>query len=281
MTTTTLQDSAMLATLTISQWTNRKHDKSVSKQVEQQHQAKDAGRYNKMLIDKTALEPISKIASAARLYHYKVTLPWGDNGDRLLPASLFQGYADTMRQYKSEFDARVHEFVLAYPGLVSAARARLGTMYEATDYPSAGEIRGKFSIDTDFTPVPTANDFRVNLNEEFVSSIKSKIEHNIQARQADAVKHCWTRVREVVEHIQERLSDKDKTFRDSLIQNALELVEILPALNITNDPELARIGLEVKDILVPAQRLRDDDSLRSATAARAAEILANLPFGSA
>lgn len=277
----TLQNSAMLATLTISQWTNRKHDKSVSKEVEQQHQAKDAGRYNKMLIDKAALDPISKIASAARMYHYKVTLPWGDNGDRLLPATLFMPYTDTMRQYKNEFAARVATFVRDYPLLVNDARTRLGTMYDAMDYPLASDIADKFAIETEFTPIPTAADFRVNLNQEYVDSIKTDITQKMAARQADAVKHCWQRIREVVEHLEERLSDKDKTFRDSLISNAVELIDILPALNITGDTELERTAAEVKAILVAPERLRADEGLRADTAARAAAILASLPFAAA
>jgi len=274
MSTDTLNHSAMLATLTISQWTARKYDKSVSKQVEAQHQAKDAGRYNKMLVGKESLESIQKIANATRTYHYKLTLPWGDNGDRLLPATLFQDYADSMRKYKAEFDARVREFVRDYPQLKEEARTRLGTMYDPFDYPLATDIAGRFELKTEFTPVPTSGDFRVNLNAEYVDYIKRDIESRMEQRLREATKHCWMRVKEVVSHIHERLSDKDKTFRDTLISNAEELIAILPALNITNDPDLVEIADEVKALLIHPDRLRQDETLRSQTADKAAAILA-------
>lgn len=272
--TTALHNSAMLATLTISQWTARKHDSSVSAEVEKAHQAKDAGRYNKMLIDKAALEPISKIANAARQYHYKMTLPWGDNGDRLLPASLFMDYTETLNGYRTEFRQRVREFVATYPDLCQAARSRLGTMYNAEDYPASFEISERFEIATEFTPVATANDFRVQLNEEYVTSIKRDIEQRMETRQRDAMKHCYDRVKEVVSRIHERLADKDNTFRDTLITNAEELLALLPALNITGDQELIDIGNEVKELLVHPDRLRQDDTLRSETADKAKAILA-------
>lgn len=270
---TALHQSAMLATLNISQWTARKYDKKVSVEVEQQHQAKDAGRFNKLLIDKEALEPINKIAGAARAYHYKMTLPWGDNGDRLLPAMLFMDYTDAMRGYKAEFAKRVDEFVHKYPDLCNTAYKRLGTMYNSSDYPGASEIRSRFELVTEFTPVPTANDFRVQLNEEYVGSIRRDIEARMNARQQEAVKHCFERVKEVVGHIHERLVDKDKTFRDSLITNAQELLALLPALNITGDQVLTDLAEEVKLLLVNPDRLRQDETLREQTANRANEIL--------
>ena len=110
-----IQNRAMLARLCISQWTARKHDKSVSIEVEKAHAAHDAGRYNKLLVNKTLLDPISKLAGAVRTYHYSQTLPWNDGGDRLLPSSLFMGYTAEIRKYKSEYQALVRSLVAAYP----------------------------------------------------------------------------------------------------------------------------------------------------------------------
>lgn len=274
----TLQTSAMLATLNISQWTARKHDKKVSSQVEQQHNAKDAGRFNKILVAKESLEAIGAIATAARTKHYKLTLPWGDNGERLLPATLFEEYTGAMRDFRHAFEDRVRDFVRDYPQLKIDALQRLGSMYNAEDYPHPNDIANRFGFRVDFSPMPVANDFRVNLNEQYVSSIRTEIEARMVDRQKEAMRHCWERVREVVSHIHERLADKDKTFRNTLITNAQELLAILPALNITNDPELTAVAQEVKNMLVAPERLREDATLRSETADRAAEILAKFTF---
>lgn len=275
---TTLQDRAMLVTLTISEWTNRRYDKQVSAEVETTHGAKDAGRYNKILVDRKTLEPISKVLGAAYAYHIGKTLPWADKGDRLLPGSLFMDYTDSMRQYKSEVEKRVNDFKAIYPQLVQDARNRLKTMYNPADYPDVKDIGERFAINVSFSPVPSAGDFRVNLNEEYVESIKSEITERTNARQVEALNHCWSRIRDVVGKIHERLADQDAVFRDSLISNARELVEVLPHLNLTNDPALAKAEAEVRALLLDPAALRTNPSARSETAKRAADILSRLPW---
>lgn len=272
-----LQDRAMLVSLTISQWTNRRHDKKASQQVEQANNAKQAGRFHKVLVSKDALEAIAKIASQARDFHYHLTMPWGNNGERLLPSTLFMKYTDAMSDFKLKFSVEVDRFVRDYPQLVADAQLRLGSLYNAADYPDSRSIRDRFGIHTDFVPVPAAEDFRVQLNDEYVDKIRQEITSKVTQRQREAVYDCWRRVREVVEHIHERLADKDKVFRDTLISNAKDLVEILPALNFTNDENLNQIASEVNAILVAPERLRTDETLRSDVASKAADILARLP----
>lgn len=64
-----LAEKALLVTLNISQWSARKYDRKVTEEVNDTHQAKDAGRFNKLLIDKTHLDEIQKIVNEARHFH--------------------------------------------------------------------------------------------------------------------------------------------------------------------------------------------------------------------
>lgn len=272
-----LQNKAMLATLTISQWTARRHDKAVSDEVDKSHGAKDAGRYNKLLVDKSALEPMNQVASAARLYHYRMTLPWGDNGDRLLPSMLYLDYTKAVREYKDEFNRRAAAFSALYPSLVQSARQRLGTMYEPKDYPA--NICDRFEFKVGFSLIPDAKDFRVEVDAEHAEEIKRDITAAVEERQKQAVKDCWTRVREIVSRIEERCSAEKPIIRDSLMENTVQLLDVLPALNITGDPELKVISDEVRARLVHnPDALRTNDSIRDQTARAAAEILAKMPW---
>ena len=80
---TIVTEKAMLARLKISMWTARKHDRSVSEQVAQQHGADpDVGRYSKRLVAAERLEQIRLLAARARQHHYDNTLPWLDDGVR-------------------------------------------------------------------------------------------------------------------------------------------------------------------------------------------------------
>lgn len=273
---TPLQESAMLVSLNISQWTARKHDKSISAEVDTAHGAKDGGRYNKLLIDKSALDPIAKIESAARAYFYKVTHAWGDNGERMLPAALFLDFGQVISQYRSEFDARVRELIAKYPALQQEARVRLGTMYDPADYPA--DIRSKFNFPAPaVSPVASANDFRVKLNTEYVDSIKADIESRHSERENEIVKQCWTRMRLHLAKIIEVCENPKSKIFESLMDNPREYLVLLPALNLTNDPDLNRVAKELQNILVPADRLKQDKTLKADIAAKAAIVMAMLP----
>ena len=272
-----LQSKAMLARLTISQWSARKHDKTVSAEVERAHAAHDAGRFNKLLVSKALLDPVSKLAGNIRAYHYSQTLPWNDGGDRLLPSILFADYTAEIRRFKGEFQALVRTLVAAYPAEVQAARNRLGTMYNAADYPDAYELHTRFNIDIEFVPVPDAKDFRVDVSEEAADEIRTQITTSVNARQAEAVKDCYRRVRDVVSKLYERLSVENAVFKDSLINNARDLMAVLPGLNITQDPELFTLHNEINALLVDPQMLRNNPAARKATADAADAILAKLP----
>jgi hypothetical protein len=273
-----IQNKAMLATLSISQWTARKADKSVSAEVEKAHGAHDAGKYNKLLVDKALLEPISKLTARVREFHYCMTLSWSDSGARILPAKLFMDYTTRLRGYKSEFETLVKNMLQYYPAEVQAARVRLGTMYNPGDYPEAWELGDRFSINVEFTPVPDGSDFRVELGDEAQAELRASVTQAVAERQAGAVKATYGRIRDVVSKIEERLSIPDAIFKDTLVTNAIELCQVLDGLNITDDPTITALCQDMRDhLLMPPSVLRSNGYVREVTAGHAQRILATLP----
>lgn len=273
-----LQTKAMLAQLSISQWTGRKADKKVTGEVERAHGAHDSGKFNKILVDKGLLDPISKLAGKARDYHYHLTLAWSDSGPRILPSALFAEYTATFRGLKTEFEKAVNTAIAAYPTEVQAARVRLGTMYEPDDYPDPSEMYGKFGLKTEFMPVPDGDDFRVSVGEADRELLAQSIRESVNTRLATAVTATYSRIQDVVSKIEERLSIPDAVFKDSLITNAFELTQVLDGLNITDDPIITDICGDIKDhLLMPPSTLRSNGHTRAVTAGHAGRILAKLP----
>ena len=269
-----LQDQAMLANLNIRSWTARKHDKAVSAEVDTAHNAQDGGRYNKMLIDKSALDPISKHSGRIRDYHYTMTLPWGDNGDRLLPARVYMDYTAAMRKFKDDGEILTRTFITQYPQLVADARNRLGTMYDAQDYPDVSDIRDRFGLSVSFLPVPDAKDFRVDVGAEALAEIKESINAAVAERQAGAVKECWQRLFDAVSKLEAMMLKEKPIFRDSIVGNVQELVEMLPRLNITNNQALINVCATAKLKLdEPCVRLRRNPNDRKRLAIEAGAVL--------
>jgi len=258
--TTSLAQKAMLVSLNISSWQARKQDKSATATVQQQSGSKEGtGRYNKTLIAKEALKTVQATIGAARTFHYTNTLPWNDNGARILPAANFLPYTEEMRKLKGAFQNAVNALLDNYPALVQEAKGLLGSLYNETDYPSASQISRKFDFDFFVDPLPDAGDFRVTLQSDEVQAIQAQIKARVEAAQQTAMTDLWDRLKDVLGKVEERLSDSEKTFHDSLIGNVAELTDLIPRLNITGDRKLTRTVALIEDKIATL----DPASLRS------------------
>lgn len=283
--TSTLGDRAMLVSLTIRQWTASKHDKTASKEVSDNHGSDvTMGRYHKSLIAKDALESVKKQAGSARTDFYRRTLPWRDDGWRILSSLGYMECLDSMRNIKGEFDSHLSHFYTAYPRYVDDARGRLNGLWSADDYPSVDLIRKKFEFTLAFQPLPSATDFRVNLGDTETARIRRDIEEQTRGVLENAVKEVWTRLHDVTSRMSERLKAFNRTpdgkmegvFRDSLVTNVSDLLDILPSLNITSDPQLASIADDMRRNLLSysAEELREQDTARKRVADSADRIIA-------
>ena len=282
---TCLSARAMLCSLSISVWSARKHDLEASEEIAQRHGAQaDAGRYHKVLVPKAALSEIQKIVSEARQEHYFMTLPWDDNGYRVLPAAAYMEHTDKMRALSNRFTPAVETLATQLNQLLEEAKIRLGGLFRAEDYPAPEELRAKYSFETKVLPLPDANDFRVTLAEEEKERIKRQITASVEASLQVGSRELWQRLYEAVSHMAQRLQAYKVTgegvehpFRDSVVTNLVKLVDILPKLNVTGDAELERLAEEARaSLLVDPQQLRSSEVLRTETAKTASAIASKM-----
>ena len=283
-----LTSRAMIVSLNISQWTARKTDKRVSDQVARDNGASaDAGKYNKSLVAREALENIAECVTAAREFHYAQTLPWLDSGARVLPAANFFSYRSQMNVFTHRFYGAVADFIGNYPAAVDEAKDRLGSMFSPADYPDSAKIANAFKMGVRFMPLPDSNDFRVQLSAEDTARVKADIEKDVRSATQTAMADLWKRIHDAVTHMADRLRKYsiDATtgkaanpFRDSLVENLRELVEILPRLNFTGDAKLSAMHQQIAAELtaIDAADLRTDANARGRVATAAEQILATM-----
>ena len=241
-----LTEKAMLVRQAVNVWSGRKFDKKVTREVLDHHNAQtDAGRWNKSLVAKAALGDVNRAANLARSHHYEHTLSWEDWGARILPAAAYFDYMNEQRGFKTAFDAAADQFERNYVQYVSDAKAALNGMFDPNDYPDVYDIRARFDFETIVSPLPDSDDFRVSLNASEVQRIQADIESRTRNILHDATDECWKRLYKSVEHMTERLSDADNRFHDTLVGNLRDLVDLLPKLNIADDPQLERMRQDV------------------------------------
>jgi hypothetical protein len=211
-----LSRKAVLVSVNISQWTARRLDKIVTQKVNSEHGASDdAGRYNKLLIEAERLESITKMVSAARALHYKMTKPWADEGARVLPNALFGEFSTKFREIKRDFHQAADDFCRDYPSYIEERRVKLANMFNPADYPAASEIRSKFRLDLHISSLPDAADFRSDLDAETEADIRAEIEASSQQAADNVVKHTHEQIAKVVGHMAEKLAEYTTTLNSN------------------------------------------------------------------
>ena len=257
---------AMLASLNIQQWSGRKLDRKVTREVITNKAATgDSGRFNKNLLPNCkVLKDIARHSTAMRSDFYRHTLPWQDKGGiRLLPTDTYMAYVSLYNRDKREWDMMVNSFLSNYEWYVNESISKLGRMYSSADYPSVDSIRRKFGVSFDVDPVPSV-DFRVQIADDEAENIRKDVEQRNMAAFTNAMNDAWNQLHDKVKNLRDRLSDDEAIFRDSLVGNIKDTCNMLQSLNFANDPNLELMRIEVRDNLAQLhpETLRHNKTVR-------------------
>jgi hypothetical protein len=267
---------AMVLNLQIGVWQGYRLDKEASRKVVEDAGADgDAARVNKHLVPKEALKAIVSASTAVRNHFYEKTLPWKDNGDRLLTRLMFTTFIEEHERLVGEFNDAVDEFIATGdPEARAKAEFRMGELFNLNDYPAADSLRRRFYINLDIDSVTEAGDFRVQMDADQLDSVRQSMERAMGERLGRAMRDVWERLSEVVGHFAKKMGSDD-IFRDTTVRNIEQLVDLLPGLNVLDDPDLKAIGDEVKAKLAgyDPKDLRKDKAARSQAAQDAKEIM--------
>lgn len=269
-------NECIVLNLQVGIWTGQRLDKDASRKVTEDAGAdSDAARVNKHLISKDAMKPILTAANAVRSHFYNKTLPWKDNGDRVISRKVFLKFVEEHERLAHAMRHAVDVFcATTYQSELEKAGFRMGDLFNPDDYPSAAELQRRFYVNLDIDPISTVNDFRVEMSAAQADALRAKMEAAMSQRISKAMSSVWERLAEVLGNFTER-TKSGMGIRVELVQNLREIVEILPELNITDDPELEAIRQRINDRLTgyDAAELRTDDAARAAAHRDAKKIM--------
>ena len=280
--------SAMLVDLNISVYSGRKQDKSTQAEVTSAKGSgskKAASVYKNLFAECKELENITKFQARARAEHYRMTLPWNDHGARLLPTISLMDYQKTMGRFRSEFDLLVEAFLNKYDTLVAAAAFQLGTLFDRGEYLTRNQVAQRFRMDSSFTPLPTAGDFRLDVESTVQRELVEQYERKLEEQLTQANRDAWDRLHTALTKLSDRLvveeDGKKRVFHDTLVTGAVDLCELLTAMNITKDPQLESARRQLEAVLsgVTPKELREEDGTRVLTKQKVDAILDAFDWG--
>lgn len=307
MNITSITAASMLGSINMSVWEARKQDKKTAEEVTTSKGArsKRAATVHKHLFSECpALEAIKTLRGEVRQWFNRVTLPWDDNGRRIITTAQYLAVTEQAAKYQRRFDDLVRVFLRTYSTEISKQAFEMGALFDRTEYPHEDEVTAKFRFSFVVEPMPTAGDFRVDIGHEAQRQMREQYEQAMTERVQGAVADAWQRVKEQVEWVHERMTavlaydpdaveevktldtegnvlsvDIKKKRRpklyDSMLEQGLELCTLLRDLNVTNDPRLeeARRTLETTLSRVDMDSLRESPELQKSTRAAMQDIL--------
>lgn len=274
-----VSEKAVLISLSVSFFRASVTDKTVNGTIAETYETHgDAGRFTKQTMAKTAIADYKRRAYDLVSYYKSVTLPW-DEKYRILPSEIFEKTMIRIRALISNLDESIDTFCAAYPTLVAQEQERLGKLWKRDDYPPASEIRDKFGVDMDITPVPKVGDFRIHISQDEMDTINRRLEKKITAKLGRSISDAWKRLYKVVEDMSDRIEKGQP--RNTVVTNITDLTSILGALNIVDDPNLEQMRREVENRLCQhtGKEIRENEDIKKNLKAATADILGKMaPF---
>jgi hypothetical protein len=225
-------------------------------------------RVSKKLLESKELDAIRSLDGEIRKYIYNHCLPGFDDGMFFLPYGLVSQVERKLKQFATERAALVEIFLLAYPELCRQAEESLRSVYNRADYPTVEEVRAKFTLSWLYLEIGTPGKLR-GIDSALFEESRESLNQTMRNAAEEAQSMMRGIVLDLVEHLQERLSDdpasgKQRIFRDSAVTNLQEFLRLFDARNITNDRQLAAQVQRLREMVsgVDPQDLRDLHTVR-------------------
>lgn len=226
-------------------------------------------------ISHPAFKAVTAVRGKVQSYWKSMSLPYPEPGIRLIKQDRVEDFAEKMQEFQRELAEAVESLDRRYSELKAAARQRLGSLYNPSDYPAS--LVGLFGIEFDFPSVEPP-DYLQQLNP----ALYEEECRRVQARFDDAVRLAEeafvAELAKLVSHLTERLSGtedgKPKIFRDSAIANLTEFFGRFRQLNVRSSDQLDNLVADAQRVIrgVEPQELRDNDSLRQHVATEMSRV---------
>ena len=222
-----------------------------------------------------AFKAVTAIRGRITSFWRGISLPYPEPGIRLIRQQDIGVFNVQLTSLQADLEEAVCRLDEHYAELRSAARDRLGTLFNPADYPQS--LRGLFSVGWDFPSVEPPDYLRQlspALFEQEQRRAAARFDEAVQLAEETFVGELG----KLMSHLTERLSGKDdgkpKIFRDSAVDNLKEFFQRFQQLNVRSSEELDRLVEQAQQIVqgIEPQQLRERAPLRQQVATQLAAV---------
>jgi hypothetical protein len=102
-------------------------------------------------ISHSAFKAVTAVKGKVQAYWKSMSLPYPEPGVRLIKQEKIEEFDCKMHEFQEELAEAVEALDRRYAELKAAARQRLGSLYNSSDYPAS--LRGLFEVSFDFPSI--------------------------------------------------------------------------------------------------------------------------------
>jgi hypothetical protein len=238
-------------------------------------------RAGKKLIDTSheAFKSLTSLKSQIVKLWKDNSLPYPEPGIRLIRHEKINELNQQFQSLKQQLDAGVEVLDRSFQELLEGARERLGSLFDATDYPAS--LLDEFDFEWEFPSVEPPNylqSLHPSVYEQQARRVSARFEQAVEmAEQA-----FMEELEQLVGHLSERLTGNEdgqsKVFRDSAVSAFSDFFQRFRQLNVHSSDGLDELVARCEQLMsgVNPQGLRTSESLRQQIASNLASVQSSL-----
>lgn len=193
---------------------------------------------------------VNKAINKARQYWVSMTVPYPDDGMRLLRCDRVTEFEYGLDQIREELRQALDDFESDFWKIKNQARHELGDLFCENDYPA--NVVDLFKINHEYNDVNPAKHL-MELHPEIYAREQARVRQRFEQAIEMAESAFIEELNGLLEHCIERLTDADasgkpKKFNDSLIGNFREFVDRFAKLDVKSNNDLSKVVNQLKAI---------------------------------
>lgn len=213
-----------------------------------------------------AVRSLTKIKADAVNRWKQSTLPYVEDGVRLLPRTELGAFDAFMNEKRNELECAALELQLHFEDIKAEARNKLGVLFNPNDYPP--DVASKFKVEWDYPPLDPPN-YLASTSPALYEQEQEKLRQRFVEAAELAEEAFITEFANLTEHLADRLTPEadgsQKIFHASAVENLREFFDRFSKLNLTGNERIEELVATARKAVsgVSPKQIRSAEALRA------------------
>ena len=230
---------------------------------------------SKDILESDALKTVTSFRGDIKRYINARCLPSPfRHGVYLIRLTLIEDVMKKMEEFEAQDKQNVAAFMEFYEGVYrdrhddnSEFAQKLGSLYRAEDYPHPDKVRQAFKMEVQLWELSTPGALRT-IDRALYEREAAKMQNVWEDARQQITQVLLTEFRDMTARMAERLQSapdgKPKVFRDSLVGNLQEWLDLFEKRDLANDDELIKLVTKARFMVMglKPEVIRDNEALR-------------------